>query len=124
MSLEEAKRIKTNYQRRLERLRVKSTGGDKDAAMDLMSLLAEMHGKLKELGYRLTDENESGRVNRLEPITQEWIDEQLAKQTKVDKLAQQIRGMEEGPEKDKLTRELILEIGREYDEREARQSGD
>ena len=124
MSLKEAKRIKTNYQRRLERLRVKSTGGDKDAAMDLMSLLAEMHGKLKELGYRLTDENESGRVNRLEPITQEWIDEQLAKQTKVDKLAQQIRGMEEGPEKDKLTRELILEIGREYDEREVRQSGD
>lgn len=55
MSLEEAKRIKTNYQRRLEHLRIKSTGGDKDAAMELMSVLAEMHGKLKELGYRLTE---------------------------------------------------------------------
>ena len=85
-SLREAKRIKRNYSRRLKRLRIKATCGDKKAARDLMVLLTEKIVKLKELGYRLTDETEDGRINRLVLITQEWIEEQNNKQTDLDRL--------------------------------------
>ena len=88
----EAQRLRRNYHRRLERLRIKSTyHGDRAASVKIITVLTEYYTKLKELGYRTTDENEPGRPGRVVPITQQWRDEQEAKKTPMDRLAEKAR---------------------------------
>lgn len=89
--LTEAKRIKRNYSRRLERLRIRSTyHNDKEASIKIIKVMTEYNIKIKELGYRLTDEDE-GRPNQLVLITKEWVELQKSKQTEIDKLLKKAR---------------------------------
>lgn len=79
----EAKRVYRNFSRRLNRLTIKARGGDNEAAMQIIVRMTEMCEALKALGYRTTDED--GERSRLVPVTQEWIDAELAKETEIDK---------------------------------------
>ncbi len=87
-----AKKLNRNLRRQLERLRIKSTyHGDRDAALKIISKLAELHGGLRDLGWRLTDEDDGGRPSRLVHITQAWLDAQEAKKTRLDRLMERGR---------------------------------
>lgn len=80
-----AKRIRERYRQRLQKLQVKSRNGDKEAATNIIKQLGEYHLKLKEIGYRETDDNE------LVPITDAWIQEQLLNETEIDRLTKEFR---------------------------------
>lgn len=114
----EVKRIQRNYQRRLNRLRIKARSGDNIAARKLMVSLAEEHQAIKALGYRFTDENEPGRPGRLVKRTQEWIDEQVAKETVEDKMRRKIRqALINGDSNvDTLIRNYISSLANGYDQ--------
>lgn len=82
-NLEDAKRVYRNMVRRLNRCRIKATRGDKAAASNLIVLMTELNVKLRELGYR---RSESENSSKLAQITQEWIDRVEASKSEVDKL--------------------------------------
>lgn len=50
--------------------------------------------ELRDLGYRTTVETEEGRPDRLVRITEEWRQEQLTRETAVDKMARAVRNGE------------------------------
>jgi ssDNA-binding Zn-finger/Zn-ribbon topoisomerase 1 len=94
-NLEEAKRIQRNYHRRIERRRIKSlVNRDHKAASEMLELVGEKIIKLRELGYRKTNEYENP-PNKLVLITQKWIDHEKSKLTELDKL--RIKARKGGP---------------------------
>lgn len=99
---EVCKRLRRKYNRILDNLKIKARGGDKEAAIQIIGKLAEFYGALKDLGYRITDEDES-KPNRLVPITKEWVEAKLAAETEADKLLRRIRAGDAS-----ATREYIL----------------
>jgi len=80
-----AKRIRERYRQRLRKLQIKSRNGDKEAASNIIVQMTEYNIKLKEIGYRETDDNE------LVPITDSWIQEQLLNETEIDRLTREFR---------------------------------
>lgn len=103
--LNAARKIRKNYNQRLrycqtkirQQIRHSNTcdcGCRKTSLKNHSKLLQLMGDKcvaLRAIGFRETDENEDFPNNTLVPITQEWIDEQLAKETPLDKLAKKAR---------------------------------
>lgn len=79
MSLEEAKKVKIKFNRKLCNLRTKSRLGDQQAPLEMIRTLTEKNNALAKLGYRTTSEDEPGRINRLVKITPEWIAQQRLK---------------------------------------------
>lgn len=92
---EEAQAVVDRLQPILQKTTIKARRGDDEAAVRLIRLLAELHGTLKNLGYRLTDETDEGELNRLVPITQEWIDFVRSQETEIDVLRRKARDDEE-----------------------------
>tara|TARA_Y100000034_G_scaffold125150_2_gene174322 strand:+ start:2540 stop:2923 length:384 start_codon:yes stop_codon:yes gene_type:complete len=102
----EAKRIRRNYNRRLDYWTAKMRTADRiEKDENGLCEATRVHGKLcqlmgdkcvalRELGFRQTDEDESWPP-KLVPITQEWIDEQRAKETELDRLRKAARGGDE-----------------------------
>jgi hypothetical protein len=88
-NLAEAKRIYRNYCRRIDRLRMKARQGDREAARKIISVLADMEGKIKDLGCRIAGED--GEKHDIVPITQQWLDEQKAKETELDRWTKKAR---------------------------------
>lgn len=89
--LDLAKKIRRKYHRILEKLRVRSTyHGDRKAALDIIKKMTEYNSALRAIGYRIKDELEPGRC-KLVPITQEWANAELAKQTRIEKLTEMTR---------------------------------
>lgn len=86
VELEHAKSIQDHYLPVLDNLRIRATGGSKEAAREIITVLTDYYQALKDLRFRTTDENESIKAGTLVRITQEYIDEQEAKKTKIDKL--------------------------------------
>lgn len=84
----QAVQVKSKYNRKLEKLMAKSRHGDKDAAVHIITTMARQNEKLRDLGYRLTGEG------RLELITEEWRQQQLAQESTVDKMAREVRNGE------------------------------
>jgi len=87
---EEAKRIVKNYGQRIRRTCIKASAGDDKAARDVIKLMTEKNVKLRELGWRRTNEYETP-ANTLVPITQEWIDQVEAAKTELDRLREKAR---------------------------------
>lgn len=85
LDLIEAKRVHRNYTQRLERLRIKASGGDKNASHKIIQVMTEHCKALKQLGFRITDDG------KIEPVTQKWIDESRAKMTEIDLLMEKGR---------------------------------
>lgn len=83
-----AQQIKSKYNRKLEKLRIKSRHGDKDAAVHIITTMARQNEKLRDIGYRLTGEG------KLALITEEWRQQQLAQESAVDRMARQVRNGE------------------------------
>jgi len=112
----EVKRVHQNFCRRLNRLRIKATGGDKKAALNLISLMTEHQIAIRALGYRITSEDEGGKSGQLVPRTQEWVDEQItiqkANETDLDRI--RINARKTGWTRDKLQK-FILALEKEYD---------
>jgi len=108
-NLEKAKRIKQEYEKRMEKIRWKSRGGDDEAARELMRLLAEQTGLISALGCRITDENEEGEPGRVVEKTEEWIKEQRAKMTELDLLQEKARNacLNNDPNKGEIVAEFI-----------------
>jgi hypothetical protein len=54
-NLEEARRVKRNYHRRIKRLTDKVRKGSNEAAIKIIATLTEMETKIQVLGFRLTE---------------------------------------------------------------------
>lgn len=93
-SFREAQKIKSKYNRKLRHLQVKSRQGDKDAAVEIIRTMTAKARALRDLGYRTTVETEEGRPDRLVRITEEWRQEQLTRETAVDRMARAVRNGE------------------------------
>jgi len=89
-NLAEVKRIYRNMDRRIDRCRIKATLGDNDSARKMLELCVELYGKLREFGYRKTTELENP-ANKLVPITQEWLHNERAMKTKLERLQEKAR---------------------------------
>lgn len=83
-----AQQIKSKYNRKLEKLQIKSRHGDKQAAVLIIQTMARQNEKLRDVGYRLTGEG------RLTPITEEWRQQQLAQESAVDRMSRLVRNGE------------------------------
>ena len=84
-NIKEAKRINRNFIKKLNRLRIKTRNGDKPACIKTIQVMTEMELAVKKLGCRITDDG------KIVERTQEWIDEQIKKQPKIDKLSKLAR---------------------------------
>ncbi len=81
----EAIKIRDKYHRVLNKLTQKARVGDNNAAKQIIVELTNYHKSLKEIGYRTTSEDEPGKAGRVVARTQEWIDNQKAKETQRDR---------------------------------------
>lgn len=81
----QARRVRTNYNRRLRRLNEKARNGDNEAALKIIRVLTEQAQALRKMGYRQTD------AGKLVEITPQWVKEQKNKQTEIDRLTQRAR---------------------------------
>jgi len=90
-----ARKIRNRYRPKLNRARWDSLlGKTPDAPLVYIQLIAEYFQALKDIGYRITDETESGRSGRLVLITDEWKAAQSIKMTEVDRLLCEARKLE------------------------------
>lgn len=110
-TLQEAKAFARKMRRQMTRLRYRALlntdRNNHEPHRQYMAKVIEFFGTLKEWGFRTTDEDEPGRKGRIVPITEEWIQEQLAKETPLQKLQRRIRNTENEEEQLQLSRELI-----------------
>ena len=104
-----AKKIRRKYHRILEKLRICSTyHGDREASLNILKKMTEYNSALRAIGYRITDESEPGRRGRLIPITQEWVDAELAKETRIEKLTRMTRNPNlNDKERNALIRQIV-----------------
>lgn len=112
--MNEAKRLKNNYTARLERLRRKTTLGDKNSARKMISVLAEYNIALRNIGYRTTGENESYRPGSVIPITKEWIISERKKEIVRKKILNSFKNCKTKEDKIKAIHGLLFNESR-YD---------
>lgn len=86
--LAQAKRVRKNINAQLRRLTAKSLNGDTNAAHRIIVKMTELEVKLKDLGFRITEDDEKPV---LVPITEEWLVKQRANETILDKLLKEAR---------------------------------
>lgn len=100
MSLEEGRKIRTKFNRKLRNLQVKARCADKEiswpAARNILVVLTEMNVALKDAGCRI-DEN-----NKVVLRTPEWVAEQIANEKPIDKLARLARNGDENAAKEMI----------------------